>query len=96
MSTNNFKAMEEEARKKVPEAPQHIQRNVDSNIHSLSFIGKVVELFTQRIYESLISMVGGESNKNRQVDSPTTKENNATSSRGNAKSDETSGRGEIF
>ena len=98
MSTNNFKMMEEEMEDKYPKAPSEIEHNVSSNIHTYTFFGKVVELFIPRIFDSLINMVGGNSNNTKRniSNSPTTKTNLDTSSRGNAKSDEASNRGEIF
>ncbi len=95
MSTNNFKTMDEEMRDKYPKAPSEIEHNVKSNIHTYSFFGKVVELFIPRIFDSLINMVGGGSVKKNVSESPTTKKNIDPSSRGNAKSDEASNRGDI-
>ena len=95
MSTNNFKLMDEEMRDKHPKPPSEIEHNVNSNIHSYSFFGKVVELFIPRIFDSLINMIGGGSNKKNVGDSQITKKNLDPSSRGNAKSDEASDRGEI-
>ncbi len=95
MSTNNFKMMDDEMKDKYPKAPAEIEHNVESNIHSYSFFGKVVELFIPRIFDSLINMVGGGSKKNLS-NPPTIKKNIDPSSRGNAKSDEASDRGDII
>lgn len=96
MSTNNFKTMDEEMRDNYPKAPEEIEKNVNSNIHGLSFFGKVVELFIPRIFDSLINMVGGGSAKKNISDPNDTKKNIDPSSRGNAKSDEASDRGDII
>ena len=96
MSTNNFKKIEEDIRDQHPKAPDEIERNVNSNIHTYTFFGKVVELFIPRIFDSLINMIGGQTTKKNLNDAPTTtKKNLDPTARGNAKSDEASNRGTI-
>jgi len=97
MSTNNFKKIDEEIRNQHPKAPADIEHNVNSNIHSFTFFGNVVELFIPRIVESLLNILGGgTAHKKNITEAPTTKKNIDPTARGNAKSDEASNRGEIF
>ena len=98
MSTNNFKKMEEEARDKYPKAPPEIEHNVNANIHTYSFFGKVVELFIPRIFDSLINMFGGSKTQNQNGPTSTVNQQQPIdpSSRGSAKSDKASDRGDLL
>jgi len=61
MSTNNnFKQLEEEMLKEQPHAPLHIGRNVDGNIKVFQMVGDMIELYMPRVFEMLVSLVGGE------------------------------------
>lgn len=91
MDPNNFNLLEDEILKKHPEAPGQVEHNINSNIHTFSIFGKVVELFIPRIFDSLINAIGGSSRSGT-----TDVANNPVAPnvpRGNAKSDDANTRG---
>ena len=57
---NNFKELEEEQLGLYPHTPSEVGNNVKGSMRLFSFVGDIVELYLPKVFDMLLSLVGGE------------------------------------
>ncbi len=62
---NSFKLLAAEDAKRYPKAPQRVEKQINGTMGFVRMISNVIELYLPRIFDVMITMVGGEQPKSQ-------------------------------
>lgn len=71
-ANNSFKLLGDEEENKYPHPPPETEMGIMGNVRVFNFMSNVLELYLPKVFEMFISLVGGDSKGNKNIDTPST------------------------